>query len=96
TKEECFERFLDESGGVLVTGVRAGGLFARTTPKLQSGDVLLAIGDAEGDLSTAFAIMLEHTLASDRPTVPLRVRRGTEELILALKLEGFELAEARK
>ncbi|MCC7173488.1 MAG: trypsin-like peptidase domain-containing protein, partial [Planctomycetes bacterium] len=42
TKEECFERFLDESGGVLVTGVRAGGLFARTTPKLQSGDVLLA------------------------------------------------------
>jgi serine protease Do len=96
TKEERFERFLDEGGGVLVTGVRPGGLFARTTPKLQRDDVLLSIGTSTEDLTIDFKTVVENNLAQHLPLIPLRIRRGTEELILALKLEGYELAEAGK
>ncbi|MBL8768212.1 MAG: hypothetical protein JNL94_12630, partial [Planctomycetes bacterium] len=96
TKDERYERFLDEATGVLVTGVRPGGLFARTTPKLQRDDVLLSIGDSSADLTTEFRTVVEAAIARRVPVVPLRIRRGTEELILALKTEGFELAEVGK
>ncbi|MFH0944393.1 MAG: trypsin-like peptidase domain-containing protein [Planctomycetota bacterium] len=82
--DERRDRYLPDAVGVLVTGVRKGGLAGRTRPSLLADDVLVAVDgeklaapdDVEGRLLEARAAGLEAVL--------LRVIRGHATYLMAM------------
>ncbi len=86
TDRERRERRLDERGGLLVTGVRAGGRAFLASPKLVAGDVLLEAGGAPAATADDVRESLVRAAESGAAAALLKVKRGHAELLIALPL----------
>ncbi|MBI4881681.1 MAG: trypsin-like peptidase domain-containing protein [Planctomycetes bacterium] len=84
TDRERRERRLDDRGGVLVTGVRAGGSAFLASPKLLAGDVLLEIDGAPAEAAERVRESLERAAEGGAQAALLKVKRGHGELLIAL------------
>lgn len=87
------------TNGVVITGIRAGQPFEEARPSIQSGDVILKIGDHDITDLASFREALKAVQELD--TFMVHYRRGQEDLITVVekpeekpKSRGGELAKA--